>query len=50
MARKTRKKGIGAFARECLAPASKACEGKEGRDFQICRRDYIERCRREKGF
>jgi len=42
--------GIGAFARECLVPASKHCEGRKGRDFQTCRRDYIQRCRAEKGF
>jgi len=45
-----RRRGIGVFARECLAPASKACEGKKGRAFHVCRKDFIAKCKIEKGF
>jgi len=42
-------KGIGWFARKCLAPASKACKGRKGRDFHRCRKDFIAKCKRELG-
>jgi hypothetical protein len=42
--------GKGYIARECLAPASKACKGKTGREFQECRKAYIRECLRRLGY
>ena len=42
--------GKGYIARQCLAPASKACKGKTGREFQECRKAYIRECMRRLGY
>jgi hypothetical protein len=42
--------GKGYIARQCLAPASKACKGKTGREFQECRKAFIRECMRRLGY
>ncbi|MBA7515797.1 hypothetical protein ES705_07856 [subsurface metagenome] len=41
--------GRGAFARGCLAPASRECKSRPKADFQSCRRDHISSCRQRYG-